>query len=174
MADKEHTQKQFLKHAEMIKGYIFAFLPDVNDTEDIFQEVFIVVTQKSDTYREGTNFMAWVRSIARNKVLQHFDKQKKNKGVVLTEDSIESISQEAETFEQNWDIHRNALEQCMEKIAPKGRELLRLRYLEDMPPRRIARKLNRTINGVSSALSKVRDFLRDCVGSAFEKTGDVI
>jgi RNA polymerase sigma-70 factor (ECF subfamily) len=173
MADKEHTQKQFLKHAEMIKGFIYALLPDVNETEDIFQEVFIVVNEKSSTYQQGTNFMAWVKSIARNKVLQHFDKQKNSK-MVLSQASIENAIQHSDTLEQEWDIHRNALKKCIEKVSPKARDLLKLRYLEDMPPRKIADRLKRTVNGVSSALSKAREFLRTCVEQTFSRAGETV
>lgn len=163
MAHKKHVQKQFLRNAEIIKGYIYAFLPDLNETEDIFQEVFMVAVRKSGTYRKDTNFLAWIRSVARNKVLQHIEQRKRDRKLCLNAAAVKNMFSTGERFEHGWDVHRHALEKCMKKVAPGSRRLLRLRYAEDMPPRKISQRLNRTVNGVSSALSKVRDFLRNCV-----------
>ena len=34
-----HVQAQFLRNAEMIKGFIYSLCPVVDQTEDVFQEV---------------------------------------------------------------------------------------------------------------------------------------
>jgi RNA polymerase sigma-70 factor (ECF subfamily) len=174
MAEKKHVQKQFLRNAEIIKGYIYAFLPDLNEAEDIFQEVFMVAVRKSSTYRKDTNFLAWIRAIAGNKVLQHIEQRKRDRKLCLSAAAVKNMISTGDGFEKNWDSHRYALEKCMKKITGKSRRLLQLRYVEDIPPRRISQRLNRTVNGVSSALSKVRDFLRNCINQVLSSGRDAV
>lgn len=56
-----------------------------------------------------------------------------------------------------------ALNRCIEKLAPRGRELLWRRYLQRENSEEMAEGLGITANAVRVALSKVRAFLRECV-----------
>src|SRR3954467_6343161 len=67
----EEVQRLFLRHAGVLRGFILGLLPDHNRSEDVFQEVFLTVTRKAHEFRPGSNFLAWARSIARLKVLEH-------------------------------------------------------------------------------------------------------
>ena len=67
----QEVQRLFLRHAGVLKGFILGLLPDANRAEDVFQELFLTVTRKAGDFRTGTNFLAWARSIARLKVLEH-------------------------------------------------------------------------------------------------------
>jgi RNA polymerase sigma-70 factor (ECF subfamily) len=49
-----------------VRGILAAMIPDANAVPDLTQEVFIVAYRKLDTYRPGTNFQAWIGTIARN------------------------------------------------------------------------------------------------------------
>jgi RNA polymerase sigma-70 factor (ECF subfamily) len=51
----------------------------------------------------------------------------------------------------------------MQKLAPRARELIRLRYHHEHSPGEIATRLTRTVNSVGVALSKARVALRECI-----------
>jgi RNA polymerase sigma-70 factor (ECF subfamily) len=56
-----------------------------------------------------------------------------------------------------------ALADCMQKLAPRAQELIRLRYHHEHSPGEIATRLARTVNSVGVALSKARVALRECI-----------
>lgn len=164
------VQAEFLRHAELIKGFVFALMPDTDAAEDIFQDVFLVVSQKASDFEPGTDFLAWVRAIARNKVRQYASQHRRSE-LILDEETHEAVLSSAETFEQDWERHRKALEHCLSRLAPAARRIISFRYVDNLRPREIASRLGRSVNGVSVALAKVRRFLRDCVTAAAASEG---
>src|SRR5436190_23371331 len=68
----EEVQRLFLRHSAMLRGFILGLLPDHNRAEDVFQDLFLTITRKAADYRPGSNFLAWARTIARLKVLEHY------------------------------------------------------------------------------------------------------
>ena len=53
--------------------------------------------------------------------------------------------------------------ECIEELAPKAREVLRLRYFAEHGPGEIASLLGRTVAGVNATLVKSREALRQCL-----------
>jgi len=49
-----------------VRAVVAAMVPDPNVTADMTQEVFVIAYQRLASYRTGTNFFAWLRTIARN------------------------------------------------------------------------------------------------------------
>src|SRR5437899_2032614 len=84
------VQQLFIKNQSSLKGFLLALVPDFAEAEDLLQEVFLVVTQKAGTFKEGTNFMAWARQIARFKAMSAMRKRR-NSPQVLAEDVVESL-----------------------------------------------------------------------------------
>ena len=46
-------------HTGQVLAYINALVLDWNDADDLFQETCLVLWQKFDEFRPGTNFLAW-------------------------------------------------------------------------------------------------------------------
>ena len=63
------VQKLFLQHAAALRGFIFGLLPDRDAGSDVFQEVFLIATRRAADFHSDGNFLAWVRGIARHKIL---------------------------------------------------------------------------------------------------------
>ena len=49
-----------------VRGIIAAMVPDPGTVPDLTQEVFVIAYKRLTTYRPGTNFAAWIGTIARN------------------------------------------------------------------------------------------------------------
>ncbi len=150
------VQALFIRHQPAVRAMAIALAGDFGLAEDVVQETFITVTEKAATFTLGTNFSAWVAAIARNKVLQR-------RGALprLSTDVIESL---AASMPHDDEDHRlEALLVCMEKLPPKARELVRLRYYAEHGPQEIAGLLSRSVAGVNTGLVKAREMLRECI-----------
>ena len=69
------------------------------------------------------------------------------------------------TIEELGEERLPLLIECLEKLPPKARELVHLRYFSEHGPGEIAQLLGRTVAGVNAALLKAREALRACVDS---------
>jgi RNA polymerase sigma-70 factor (ECF subfamily) len=168
------VQGLFVKHASLIKGFILALLPDFSLVDDVLQEVFLVVVEKAGTFQEGTSFLAWVRAIARLKVLEAC-RVKKKQGLFLSEEVVASLCAAAPP-ESSGDMAQSklqALDLCLERLTPRARTIVDLRYRQAHSPGEIARRLTWTVDSVHVALSKTRTTLRDCVQRRLAASGEI-
>lgn len=137
-------------------------LPNPVEADDVVQEVFLTVTAKANDFETGTNFKAWVLTIARFKVLELY---RKNKRVcALSDELLETLAEEMD----DPDSHREAatlkaLSHCVGKLAPRPRQMIELLYQHKMKPGEIAEELGWEANAVYVALSRARANLRKCI-----------
>jgi RNA polymerase sigma-70 factor (ECF subfamily) len=158
----QEVQRLFLRHSGVLRGFILGLCPDHNRAEDIFQEVFLTVTRKADEFTPGTNFLAWVRSIARLKVLEACRAGRGGPRLLDTE-ALEALVASADQLDDRWADRREALAHCLEQLAPRAREIIELRYSEEfLSPPEIADRISWSVNAVHVALSRARKFLQDC------------
>lgn len=157
-----HVQALFLVHLPALRGFVLSLVTDFNLVDDVVQETFITVTQKAAAFERGTNFRAWVWTIARFKTLQLLEKS-----VPMNErfapDVIEALCAHQAAEEWHTDEMLRHLAVCIQGLAPKARQTIELRYLQAHRPPEIARMMAWTVDAVHVALSRARVALRHCV-----------
>ncbi len=156
-----HVQQLFIRNSGLLRGFVGALFPDFDLADDILQEVFVVITEKAEAYRPGTNFTAWACEIAKRKALEAARKHRRSPGV-LSPETIETLCAAAPLEEAV--SERTDLRQCVGKLAPKTRQIVKLRYRQGIKPGEIAQRMNWTPQAVYVALSRARSFLRECLG----------
>ena len=138
----------------------------MSDADDVMQETFLTVTQKAATFEPGTNFVGWACGIARLKVLENLRERKR--ATVLSESAIIALTEQGPSFEDLAESER-ALEGCVEKLAPKARDILWRRYSSRESSEESGKALGMTPLAVRLALTRARTFLRDCVRTEIQK-----
>jgi len=58
------VQKLFVQHMPQLRAFVLSLMPDFSQVDDIIQDAFLTVTAKAADFQEGTNFKAWVFTIA--------------------------------------------------------------------------------------------------------------
>lgn len=158
----EQVQMLFVRHEGAIRVFIRALQPSLADADDVLQETFLTVSRKASSFEPGTNFVAWACGIARLKVLENFRRLKRANA--LGEAAIIALAEDAPAAELTA-RREEALSRCIEKLAPKSRDLLWRRYSGRQDSDEMAAGLGMTPTAVRVALSKARAFLRDCVSA---------
>lgn len=156
------VQGLFIKHQPAVRGFILSMIPDFSLADDLVQETFLVVTKKAHTFEMGTSFLAWVRSIARYKVLETL-RQHSRRNCFLSEEVLEALVVEQEHLSTNTDICLQHLATCISKLAPQARKAIELRYRRDCRPPEVARLMGCTMQSANVTLSRARAFLRNCL-----------
>ena len=119
-------------------GYLVNVLLDKELAEDILQSTWLKAIEALPRYRpRGAGFSAWLFAIARNECKQHW--RKTNHEVPLDPEAHDVPDQESSS------PHDGILiDQLFAKLSEDDREILRLRYIADLPLDGIAKilKLN--------------------------------
>lgn len=159
-----HVQSLFVQHLPALRGFILSLVSDFALVDDAVQETFVTVNAKAATFVRGSNFRAWVWTIARYKTLQLLEKRVPVDSRFAPE-VIEALC--AQQSAQDWrteDMLRH-LGSCVSELAPKARQAIELRYMRAHRPAEIAQIMGWTIDAVHVALSRARVFLKDCVSN---------
>lgn len=127
-------------------AYCLRALEDRATAQDAFQTIVMTIVEKKQSFIGG-NFMAWLMTIARNEVLQT---KRKRKPTVDIEPLAEELS--ADTTEGDV-TERDIVRQAMSALPEDFREVIELRYIDDLSYEQMADILQ-----ISLSLVKVRLF----------------
>lgn len=163
------VQRLFVQNATVIRGFIVTLMPIRDQVDDVFHEVFLVVVDKAADFEPGTDFLAWVFTISKFKVLQALKKSATRRTAVLDPDVLEALIESAPTESFNEDTI-TALNLCVETLAPAARRVVKLRYEESLKPAAISERLGIAASTIYVTLSRARSALRQCVN---EKLAEV-
>jgi RNA polymerase sigma-70 factor, ECF subfamily len=162
MSDAAHIAQLVVKHRHGILAYLYGVIPDAHVAEDLFQEVCVVAVQKADEFQDGTSFVAWARTIARNKLREHL---RRRTGVLVEDaffDGIESAFDAVHGAIES-DGRKDALRRCLDQVQDRSRQMLVWRYEEGLTAEGIASRTGQSRAAVNSLLQRVREILRECV-----------
>jgi RNA polymerase sigma-70 factor (ECF subfamily) len=130
--------------------------------DDIAQEAFIVAFGKLHTFERGTNFGAWVRTIARylvSKELRREDRRQR----VLAEYVAEILAADDSPPSADIAERSEALRRCLAELPKRARDLVQQRYFEKLGPSVIASHEGRRANDIRQALFRLRADLYECI-----------
>jgi RNA polymerase sigma-70 factor (ECF subfamily) len=162
-AERDTLIREFQRERVRLIAYIRSLAGDADLTEDLFQEVSVVVLQKAGEFVTGKDLQAWCRGIARNLVLREREKARRLR--IFEDDRLVDLVDTAfaENAEREGiDSQRSMLRQCMDLLASGSRELVELRYGSGLSLRQVAERLKRTEAAVQVALSRTRRWLSEC------------
>lgn len=164
--DSQQRQDEFVSlffaSQSRILSYILSLVPNIGDSEDILQEVWNIMWRKYDQYEQGTDFAAWGKRIAHYLIIDHIRK-KSLKHVIVNDKLFEIISEKASAESHREDRRMDALGKCLRKLSQKDRDLIKLRYFENVKPVEIAKNFKASINSIYKSLSYVHGKLLLCM-----------
>jgi len=150
------------QHQRRIFGYIYTLVPFRHDAEDILQETSLVICEKFDQFKPGTDFAAWACQIAYWEVRRARQKFARSK-VLFNQEVVDAIAETAAELAPGMSARREALAKCLEKLHPRDRELLMTRYEPGSGVEQAAKRSGRSLEAAYKALARLRKLLLDCV-----------
>jgi RNA polymerase sigma-70 factor (ECF subfamily) len=150
---------------------VLSLVPRWSDAEEISQRCSFILWKKFDQFESGTSFYAWACQVARLEA-KDFRKKTARERLIFSDECIDSIAELAAEMQEELPERAKALQKCVEKLPAQQRELLRLRYDERRPVASVAKLVNKPIDGVYKALSRIRQALYFCINARIE-AGDL-
>jgi RNA polymerase sigma-70 factor, ECF subfamily len=159
-----NEDKQF-SIEDMIEAYgndvlkiSFMYLKDRQLAEDAFQEVFLKVYKKYDSFREESSLKTWIISITIN-VCKDMLKTSWFKRVQTVSDEVLHLVSD-EGYEIEDELLRKELFLSVLNLPTKYKDVLILYYYQGYQISEIADMLKTTTGNVSSLLSRARKMLK--------------
>src|SRR5689334_13853906 len=135
--DRSRFMKMYLAAQPPIRSFLFSLLRNGQDADDVFQEVSLVLWERFGDYDDRFSFVSWAFGIARNHVARWRRARSKTR-VWLPPDVEEKLAATAAELEEELAPRRKALQACIQKLGPQARDLLALRYEEQLSLQEIA------------------------------------
>jgi RNA polymerase sigma-70 factor (ECF subfamily) len=158
------------RHQRQIFSYIYVLVPNRSDADDILQETSLVICEKFNEFRPGTDFVAWACQIAYWRVRYARQKFARSK-IVFDQDIVDVVARTASDLAGELDGRHEALGECLQRLHPRDRELIVARYEPGGNVEEAARRSGRTIQTAYKALARLRKLLLDCVSTRLAAEG---
>jgi RNA polymerase sigma-70 factor (ECF subfamily) len=124
-----------------------------------------------DQFELGTDFVKWVSVIAHNQV-RKFRRDAKRTGFQLSDATCERLAADAARGADLFDFRRDALRQCLGKLATGDRQLVQRCYSDSTASfKTIAEEVGRPVNTVYKALNRIRRALHECIDRSLAAEG---
>lgn len=164
---RDRVLKLALNYRAELTAYARSLLGNYAAAEDAVQEAMLVVVKKFDQFQEGTSMLAWCRSIVRLEVLRMKQKRQRERSLAerLLDDAIDAAFEEYQTAQRSDDADswHQWLEQCLEQVPARGRNVLKSRFVDELSYQQIGERLGMTLEAVRKALFRLKRQVRTCV-----------
>ncbi len=146
-----------------VERVVVKILRNPREKDDWVQQTFVKAYEHLGELKNPVRFGPWVKSIARNLILNHLKSAALHKQHLrLYRDHLALIY--ADRGPDRYEDERSELlEQCRGKISDDANLALDLRYREGLSMSNIAEKMGKSVQATEKLLSRVRMSLRDCV-----------
>jgi RNA polymerase sigma-70 factor (ECF subfamily) len=175
MEDQKQNEfmKLFLQSQSVVKGYLLACTGNLTKAEEIFQDVSMVLWEKFDTYDQTKAFNAWALGVARLEVLKSHQQFARSKEI-LSEDAVQRLAHTAAQTSEHINAVNKYLDICLEKIRNTMKNVIHMKYRENLPIKKIAKRVGRKTGAVEMILVRARRFLRKCIEQHMNEGKEVI
>lgn len=157
--------KRVLVFDDRLRQYALSLTRNLEDAEDLLQDTYVKIMQKSDSYTEQTNLKAWVFAIMRNTFINNY--RRNQRSVVFYDDTDSSVYTSTATRSSDaadLPLYVSEITCAVSSIGKSQREAFEL-YLDGYPYQDIAEMLQISIGTVKSriffARQKLMNYLID-------------
>ena len=140
-------------------SFAFRYARNRTEAEDIAQDSMVRAWRKRDTLRNSEARKSWLGTIVRNEALREFARKRP-----APIDTIE-VTRGSDDERVLATVERADLHAALERLNKRDRQLVRLRYDEDLTQEAIAHRLGIPLGTVKVRLHRVRAKLRREIGA---------
>jgi RNA polymerase sigma-70 factor (ECF subfamily) len=152
-------------YALPLRSYLASQVHHREDMDDLAQEVFLAALANLSSFRRGDDFGAWLRGIARNKLLMYYRSKTRHSQALqrfrdevtgLIKDDLErtAATDRAETIE--------LLLRCVARLPERLRRVVRA-GLDGDKPAELAKAFSTTVGVIYNLHHRANQLLRECL-----------
>lgn len=160
--DYELFLRLFARDQLRVLAYIRSLIYQPCAVDDVYQETCLELWRSFSTFRRDQDFAAWALGVTRHQVLKHWRTRDRDRHI-FSEALIDQLSATALKLGPEINLRQEAIDQCVQLLSERQRELVQLFYGENQSAATIAQRWQRSVHAVYKSLKVLRRALADCV-----------
>ena len=161
LQDKENFLCLMKRYEDKLLRYILRISSfSVEEAEDVLQEVFIKTYQNLNDFDTSLKFSSWIYRITHNQVVSNFRKTKsrpQNVSLFEENDFLQSLISDIDTEKEiSLKYLKKDIISIIDKLDPKYKEVLVLKFLEEKDYREISDILKKPVGTVGSLINRAK------------------
>ena len=161
--EQDTIVRVLVKDRARLLAYIWAIVSDVHTAEDVLSDVTVLAVKKREQIVDEAHLAGWLRVAARTEALKALRTQR-GRAMPMSDRLIDLLDAEWTRHDATAsDELSEALQICLDRLPPRSRQLVKLRYADGLTGAVLAQKLNQQIKSVYVAISRVHRALGDCI-----------
>jgi len=147
------------------------------DVDDVAQRTFVIAFTKLDTFELGTNFSAWLFTIARYQLMTDLTRLRRvadyhaRFAPDLLERELERRLQDPVGPER---VRLDHLKECVASLGENLQRFIDWRYDEEIPLEEMANRSGRSVGAIKKQLWQIRRKLQQCVENRIKTEGEAV
>ena len=165
--DDQHAFRQLLDlHWNELYGFMIKRTENENDAEDLCLQAFSKAFDKIETFNNEFTFSTWLTSIAKN---LHVDMIRKEKTRLHQSTDVDAVSRDVidETLGPEDQLIRSQnlykLLQQVKSLKPIYRDVIQLRFFQELSHKEIAIQLGLSLSNVKVRLLRAKKLLSEII-----------
>jgi RNA polymerase sigma-70 factor (ECF subfamily) len=139
--DSEAFAQLYDACVERVYRYVFFRVTDEDLAEDLTSQVFLKAWENLDRYKtDGSPFVAWLYTIARNLVIDHY---RTHKETVPLEDVVAITDHRTPDEEVEGRFDLQAMRDALQFLTEDQQQALILKFIAGLPNESIAKMMNK-------------------------------
>ena len=173
MTDQRHAEflRLFTAHEQAIRAHVRRLVPLRSDTDDVMQEIVVVLWNKFAEFRRDAEFRPWAFGVAKYEILA-WQRDKARDRAILSGALVEVLAQESARDDGRLGRQRELLAGCIARLDRAQRELLLAAYEPAVRIQDVAARSGRTVGGFYQWIHRMKRILLDCIRGELRRLGE--
>ena len=159
-----------MQNKDALYRYLFSMHPWVDEVDDLLQDTAMTLWKKIDEFDSKREFLPWALRVAYFEVLR-WRKHMRKRRFVLSEELVNKLSTAASEQSDLDEARFAALQDCVEKLPGKQRNIVLQRYGKEGTLKELAEQMKISVHKVYHTLDTARGALVDCVEKTLHSKG---
>lgn len=158
--DQQAFERLFKQYARKLFTFSLSYLKDEEEAQEVVQEVFLKIWLNRITLKTDTSFQSYLFTIAFNSIRKSFNRKAKNDQYKL--DVIDDLDegQDVADYEQNYQLVSQKLEQFIDEMSEKRKDIFIQRKKQGKPVKQIAEDMGISVKTVENQITESMKYLK--------------
>jgi RNA polymerase sigma-70 factor (ECF subfamily) len=157
----QHFLRYFMASEPAVRAFVRSLVPTLADSNDVMQEVAIVLWEKFTEYESSEDFRRWAFGVAKFKVLSWQRDRMRDRHVFGLE-TTDLLACEGDRFSEHLEKQREALQNCLQKLPTEQRTLVNSAYAPSVRIDELATRIGLSAMALYKKLHRIRMLLVEC------------
>jgi len=160
-----------------VRAWLATHASPAIDVDEVAQSTFLIAFKKLDTFTLGTDFRAWLFTIARYQLKSEMTRLRRvadyhaRFAPDLLERELERRCQEPGGADQ---VRLDHLKKCVASLGENLRRYVAWRYDEEIPLEEMSTRTGRSVGAIKKQLWQIRRKLQECVEKRLKAEGEAV